>query len=374
MKILFLDQYGVLGGGQQVLTELVRAALNCDCAVTVLIPSGPAAEQCAKLGAQVRHLSQLALRPGKKGLPDILKLCLYTLRLLSQNLRSLRGADLLYANSGRVMPAAWLASLLFRKQAVYHIHLDLAGFERRLYLWTLKTALTRLVVVPSEYILRRLRAYSATFGDKRVTVLENGLDERFARLPYENHFSGRSLRQVGIIGRVSPEKGQDILLTLAPAFSEMTFHVFGDAAFGNSAYYRRLRESAPANVLFHGWVDNLPAKAREVGLQACLIPSRWGDALPLVGMQATILSCLTVVRNQGALADMAQSLNMPVFEHDDELPAVFRRLLAAEPEELSAATRASYERASALYGHKMYRQRLRDFFRRLSSGAKAAHA
>ena len=51
--IIFLEQYGSLGGGQQVLLELVRAALDTGFQATVLIPEGPCADKLRVLGVQV---------------------------------------------------------------------------------------------------------------------------------------------------------------------------------------------------------------------------------------------------------------------------------------------------------------------------------
>lgn len=372
--IVFFEQYEVLHGGQQVLVELVHAALDCGCSATVLVPSGLCAEQCALAGALVRGIPLLSLRTGKKSLPDTLKLGAYTVVLLLRHWQTLRKADLLYVNGVRLLPVAWLASLLFRKQAVYHIHLDHTGFERCLFLLVLKHRLTRLLVVPSQFILRRLRRYSGRFDDTRCTVLENGLDARFTNIPYVDRFSDRPLCQVGIIGRVSREKGQDVVLDLAAAFPKMSFHILGDAAFDDGAYYAHLRETAPPNVRFHGWVNDVPAKARELDLQICLAPSRYAETFSLTLLQGAVLSCLTIARRVGAQTELAGQLGLRAFDQDEELPGIFRCALAATSESLAAETRSSYERVQSLYGHEAYRERLQGFFLRIMAEPEATHA
>lgn len=68
--IVFLEQYGSLGGGQQVLLELVRAALHSGFQATVLIPEGPCSDRLRSLGAQVIAVSECRLSQGKKGIMD----------------------------------------------------------------------------------------------------------------------------------------------------------------------------------------------------------------------------------------------------------------------------------------------------------------
>ena len=64
--IVFLEQYGSLGGGQQVLLELVRAALQTGFRATVLIPEGPCVDRLRALGAQVVVVPECRLSQGKK--------------------------------------------------------------------------------------------------------------------------------------------------------------------------------------------------------------------------------------------------------------------------------------------------------------------
>ena len=175
------------------------------------------------------------------------------------------------------------------------------------------------------------------------------------------------LRQVGIVGRVSPEKGQDVLLPLARSFPHLHFHVLGDAAFSEEDYYARLQVEAPANVQFHGWVDDLPAKVREIGLQVCLVPSRCPtatpersfEAAPLVPLQMAALGCLVVVRRLGALEDLARNLDLLHFDTDEEISGCLQRLQEGPSDALAERSRATYATVMARYGHTAFQDRLR---------------
>lgn len=210
----------------------------------------------------------------------------------------------------------------------------MAGWERKLFLLTLRLKSTRALVLPSEFIRRELLAADVRFADPRVQVVPNGLDARFSDIPFQDRFTGRPLQHIGIVGRVSPEKGQDVLIPLAKHFPQLQFHVLGDAAFSSEDYYERLKREAPENVHFHGWVDDLPVKVNEIGLQVCLVPSRCPpespgrsfEAAPLVPLQMAALSCLVIVRRLGALEDVARELGLETFEKDEELFIVLEKL------------------------------------------------
>lgn len=325
--IVFLEQYGSLGGGQQVLLELVRAALDTDFRVSVLIPEGPCAVRLRALGAQVVPVPECRLSQGKKGLADICRFAWYGCRTFLRHLSLLRQADLVYVNGNRLLPVAMLAQIFLGRKAAYHIHLNHGGMERRLFLLALQLKSTRALVLPSEFIRRELLAADARFADPRVQVVPNGLDARFSDIPFQDRFTGRPLQHIGIVGRVSPEKGQDVLIPLAKNFPQLHFHVLGDAAFSSADYYERLKREAPKNVHFHGWVDDLPAKVNEIGLQVCLVPSRVKEAAPLVPLQMTALSCLVIVRKLGALEDVANSLGLIHFDTDLSLIYIINNIM-----------------------------------------------
>ena len=92
--IVFLEQYGSFGGGQQVLLELVRAALHTGFQATVLIPEGPCADRLRSLGAQVMIVSECRLSQGKKNLADIFRFAWYGCRAFLSHRLLLREATL----------------------------------------------------------------------------------------------------------------------------------------------------------------------------------------------------------------------------------------------------------------------------------------
>lgn len=223
---------------------------------------------------------------------------------------------------------------------------------------------TRALVLPSEFIRRELLAADVRFDDPRVQVVPNGLDARFSDIPFQDRFTGRPLQHIGIVGRVSPEKGQDVLIPLAKHFPQLQFHVLGDAAFSSADYYERLKREAPENVHFHGWVDDLPAKVNEIGLQVCLVPSRVKEAAPLVPLQMAALSCLVIVRKLGALEDVAHGLNLRKFDEDKELLVLIAELCRNELAILTGVTQNAYA-GIPFYSHDEFQKRLMELLQNL---------
>ena len=366
--IVFLEQYGALGGGQQVLLELVRAALTEGCRVSVLIPAGPCSAKLENMGVEVVPVPPCRLSQGKKTLTDIVRFIVYGWSVFIRHAGMLRHADLIYVNGNRLLLAALLSQIFFSRKAAYHIHLNHGGLERRLFLLTLRLKSTRALVLPSEFIRRELLAADIRFADPRVQVVPNGLDARFSNIPFEDRFTGRPLQHIGIVGRVSPEKGQDVLIPLAKHFPQLQFHVLGDAAFSSVAYYEKLKREAPENVHFHGWVDDLPAKVREIGLQVCLVPSRCppespdrsSEAAPLVPLQMTALSCLVIVRRLGALEDVAEKLSFWTFSEDRELVVLLESICMQETGFLSDSVRRSHKYCLQAFSNNNFQYRLVD--------------
>lgn len=369
--IVFLEQYGSLGGGQQVLLELVRAALHSGFQATVLIPEGPCSDRLRSLGAQVIAVSECRLSQGKKGIADIFRFAWYGCRTFLSHISLLRHAGLIYVNGNRLLPVAMLAQLLLGRKAAYHIHLNHGGLERKLFLLTLRLKSTRALVLPSEFIRRELLAADARFADPRVQVVPNGLDARFSDIPFQDRFTGRPLQHIGIVGRVSPEKGQDVLIPLAKHFPQLQFHVLGDAAFSSEDYYERLKREAPENVHFHGWVDDLPAKVNEIGLQVCLVPSRCPpespgrsfEAAPLVPLQMAALSCLVIVRRLGALEDVAKSLGFTYFDTDESLILIIDSVIHNRKLRDIDCVRGCFNGCLLQYGNRLFDDRISSLLR-----------
>jgi glycosyltransferase involved in cell wall biosynthesis len=367
MRVSFLDQYGSLGGGQQVLLELIRAAHGLGMKVTAVVPGhGGLLPMVEKMGGAVRSIPELRLTQGKKGSADALRLAGYSAALIARHGAFLAEQDLVYVNGARLLPAMMALSFVLRKvRFCYHIHLAHANTERRLFGLALSRPNTTAVVVPSTFVKKDLVQFSAKFSSPKVQLVENGLSQRFDCLPFEDRFGGNTLARVALIGRLSPEKGQDILTSLAPILPDISFHVLGDSAFADDGWSEGLRRTVPANVHFHGWVDDVPSMIRELGIQVCLVPSRCDEASGLVPLEGMALSCLTVVRSRGGLAEIAARTGALTFGEDAEVAPLLSRLAALSAQDLSSLALSQHTATLARYGHEAFVTRLRVLLKKL---------
>ncbi len=108
-------------------------------------------------------------------------------------------------------------------------------------------------------------------------------------------------RHVGYVGRVSPEKGVDVLVEAARSLSSIPFVVVGSAD-----RMPRLSKTAPANVSF---VGELPRdRVAEFYAQARLTvaPSVWFEGMPMVVAEAMLSERPVVASRIGGLMDMIE--------------------------------------------------------------------
>ena len=373
--VLFCDQYGSMGGGQQVLLELARAAQASGIMAKAMLPEGSCSNKLEAIGAEVRRIPVCNLTQGKKGIFDICRCIIHNLSVFLKNISFLRSADLIYINGSRLLLLAFLSQIFLRKKVAFHIHLNHGNKEKNFIRYFLGRFRTTSIVVPSFFIKHELIKFHPDFDSHNVFVIENGLDSRFTGLVFEDKFNRNPLLHIGIVGRITPEKGYDVLPNLANRFSDMTFHVLGDAAFSSKDYEESLKHRCPSNVFFHGWVNDLPKKIKEIGLQICLVPSRNHpnspeinfEAAPLVPLQMTALSCLVIVRNIGALKEVANKLELRSFVSDEELDTIIEDLRNEPPQNLVACCRKSYEAVEQHYSNRIFQQKLKEYMIELMS-------
>ena len=139
-------------------------------------------------------------------------------------------------------------------------------------------------------------------------------------------------RRLAFVGRLSHEKGPDLLLDLASRLESQTFHVYGDGAMADE-----LLAKAPANCVFHGNQHSMEAQWRDIDL--LLMPSRF-EGLPMVALEAMARGIPVIAFDVGALGRVIRSGEngwlvapgqLPVFKHRIEAwlamqPAQKRRI------------------------------------------------
>lgn len=291
-RVLLLDHTAEEGGAELALLRLAEQLLQ-DGGVelrAILFADGPLRERLLAIGVRTvvvpldpriatasrRHAAAMAARSA-----------LGSLRFSFRLARAIRGsgADLVVANSLKAAIFAAVAAPLAGRRWVWHLHdriaRDYLPSPMVTLLGTLAGRGPRAVVANSRATLGTLPRRAR----QRAVVAYPGLPAAAfdpADVPDEPP-------RVGIIGRISPTKGQREFLAAAAIVARshptVRFQVIGGALFGEDQYEAGLREQAAGLGLeqleFTGWVSDAPTRLRRLSLlvHASPVPEPFGQVI-----------------------------------------------------------------------------------------------
>lgn len=208
---------------------------------------------------------------------------------------------------------------------------DMVSYHRRRGTWQDVDAFT----TPSEFARRKLLA--ADLPEARVYVVPNPVaDPGPVTAPGEGAV---------YVGRLSPEKGVDLLLTAWRELGGAPLTIVGDGP--ERARLHRLAEGVPGVQ----WLGAVPQhRAQEAVAKAAFVvlPSRWYEVFPMVALEAFASGRAVVVPDRGALAELVEPGRTGAhftFGNAAALADACRDLLS-RPEHtrsLGAGARATYE-------------------------------
>jgi len=294
-SVLVVDQSGQLGGAELSLIPVVLA-LGERCEV-VLLADGPFRHRLEDEGVAVLVVAELHVARINKdrlfqlsalrGLPGLIRQVV----ALAERAKAF---DLIYLNTQKALIIGALSKPLHRKPVVWHLH-DIMTREH--FGWM------QLLVV--KFVVRRwvdhVIANSQAAADALTTltrlpaastcVVHNGISAK----PFQgiDDADRAQLRRrlglpengflAGIFGRLSPWKGQHIVLEALVALADVHLVIVGAALFGETAYdawlHQRAAELGVAErVSFVGFQDDVPAmmKAMDVIVHASTSPEPFG--------------------------------------------------------------------------------------------------
>lgn len=277
MKVLFVDQTGQLGGGELSLLDVIRGTRHT--AEVVLFDDGPFRKLLQEIPVRVHVLAAGGAAGVRResGVRAMLSAVPSFLRLRSELARIARGFDVIYANSQKAFIVSALAKGS-RQPLLWHLRdiLNADHFSavlRRFAVFAGNHA-ADLVVANSQATLESLVACGGR-RDK-ATVIYNGISP--APFDAVSNAQIEALRRelgwercfvVGAFGRLSPWKGQHILLDALASLPDLHAAIVGDALFGEGRYADSLRNRVKRHGLedrvhFLGFRRDIPELMRAV--------------------------------------------------------------------------------------------------------------
>jgi glycosyltransferase involved in cell wall biosynthesis len=290
IRVVVLDHTGELGGAELALIRLCGALRGRVAFHVLLFADGPLRERLTALGAtvEVLMLPEVVARadrsmsgaPSAANLVRAVRLVPFLWRLMWR-LRRLR-PDVVHTTSLKAdllaLPAAWLAGV----PLVWHVHDRISpDYLPRPLVWLVRQAsrFPRAVIVNSRATGSTLPRPSCVaypgFAAAQVAVREPA--------PMRDPV-------VGLIGRLSPTKGQREFVQAASLVSEshpeVTFRIVGAAAFGEDEYVREVTAEARAlavddRIEWIGRVDDTGAELdrMSVCVHASPVPEPFGQVI-----------------------------------------------------------------------------------------------
>lgn len=370
LHLLFLDQYGDIGGGQRILLDLVSAARERGWSVGVLCPIGPLANALRSAGAAVHTLEVPQMHSGPKSLWTLARVALASRRAARAHRELAQQSDLIVVNGPRTLGIArpWVRK--FHKPALLYLHGVYGKMENiliRSFLalpHTAAIAPSPLVTVPFSHLTN-------------VHTISNWVSQEFLDAPVS---PGRLRQALGITdtrpivlvpGRFSPNKGQRLVLGASKLLADLPCHfVFAGAPLFEEQgreveeELRASAESSPDRIHMTHWCESISSLYD--GADVVIVPSVWEEPFGLTAIEAMARSRPLIVTDRGMLPMIADHGKAARVVHaDSSAIAAALREYFTDPDSWQERTKVARARVETLYHPELRQQDVLHLFETL---------
>lgn len=317
MRVVILDHTAALGGAELALLRLLDRVDRDEFEVhTILFSHGPLEGELTRAGHRVIVLPldvEIATTGRHAAGGSVWSAARNTARVLPFAIRlgrALRGLapDVVHTTSLKAdligVPAAWMAGV----PLVWHIH-DRVSPD---YLPALMVRLLRALArwVPRHVIVNSAATASTLPGVRRVTIAYPGFSPDQAGPPPAGREAPAN-RFVGILGRVSPTKGQLVFVRAAArvlsARPDVRFRIIGAPLFSEQDYAEEVRREVDAlgiagGLEFAGFVAD-PTEALDA-LTLCVHASPTPEPFGQVIVEAMVRGVPVVATRGGGVTEI----------------------------------------------------------------------
>ena len=290
MKVLILDQFSEMGGAQRCLTDLTPALLEAGWDVHAGLPGpGPLAQFFADAGVPVHFIRCGPYTQGRKTIVDVLRFAMDYRATSAVISRLIGGCNLIYVNGPRLLPAAVQACRGMR--VLFHSHSRVSGRYAVSLAGRVLRQSNALVIASSRFVAEPWLRYADSM---RVKVIYNGTPELAFRPRPAPH---RRPWTIGVIGRMSPEKGQlefvHAARILAARGRPVKFVIQGASLWSSPGYMESVRSASDGlEVAYYGWDEPVASTLHSIDMlvvpspadESCtrVIPEAFSAGTPVV--------------------------------------------------------------------------------------------
>jgi glycosyltransferase involved in cell wall biosynthesis len=274
-RILFLHHTALLGGAELHLLSVARHFRESS--TVVLFADGPFRHALEKVGVQVRVFPSAWAARGVRGRDPRFSAAniASVVRLAWLVARAARDAALIYANSPKAILVTRVARLVRRKPVIWFLHdlLDEAHFSPRAIRLLVTTANRTAARILANSKVTAAAFVSAGGSGELVRVVYNGFDAApFADSSVDPRalraeLGGEKLRILGVFSRITPWKGQDVVLQALVKVPSLVVLFVGaeeDPAYGNKLRLLARDLGVAERVRFLGFRKDVPQLLRAV--------------------------------------------------------------------------------------------------------------
>lgn len=348
-KLLLIEQYEQVGGGQMMFLLLANILLQEQIEVTLAYPTQGDLHQ--RVTMQLGGVSSVHL-PNMQGSVWLGKLAVIFKNLVAipALIRGARGKSQLYLNGMRLLPAAMLTALLMRKPLTVHVHLVYSQCVLRLLAWLARGGLVQRLVFCSEYCFN---AFCQVGSLKHAVLLVNALPQTAQQVKPSLAASRFKTVRCGFFGRPSLDKGIETITATARQFAAVSFDCYGAADFESKAQI-----SYPINCHQYPKVVSVAQTIVSQEINVVLVPSIRPESFGLIAIEAMAAGAIVIVRNAGGLTEIARNTGALSFGRDSELAALLQRIIEMTPTQRAVLAKQQRQKTLEYYNVMQFRKTL----------------
>jgi len=318
-RILCLDQFSHMGGGQRFLLDVIGELLGRRLPVVAALPGdGSVALRLRDLGVPVLPYALPDMAAHRKSSRDGVAYAASLFSATRQLLNYIVKYDVgvIHVNGPRCLLPALMAATIRGVPVITSVHLIFdGGKEFKLLRWCYGRKAVRAVTFGSRLMAQPFKELEP----KKKHIISNWASREFFEAPLQRaafraaHGWPDDAVVVGVLGRIARAKGQrlfvEAVLPLLSKHPKLIAVVGGSSDHEDPGEEQSLRDMAAAHVthgriIFTGTVSN--AAAFYDGMDAVVIPSLWAEPFGLVAVEAMARGKAVVCTRSGALVEIVE--------------------------------------------------------------------